>query len=173
LPITGFAHGVWGAALVIALSATERLCIDDHYGSLFYHAAKPDCYNPRIDPMRLNLDRDNSKNIIRAYTVGSITINEYTVERSVIVTPTRMINDWPPQRFIELEASHMAQIATLQPEIVLLGTGARQQFPAPQVTHRLLALGIGVEVMDTAAACRTYNIVMLEGRQVAAALLII
>ncbi|NJN48479.1 MAG: Xcc1710-like domain-containing protein [Candidatus Competibacteraceae bacterium] len=123
--------------------------------------------------MRLNLDRDNSRNIIHAYTVGSITINEQTVERSVIVTPTRMISDWPPQQLIELEASHLAQLAMLEPEIVLLGTGARQQFPSPQVTHPLLSQGIGVEVMDTAAACRTYNIIMLEGRRIAAALFII
>ncbi|MEZ5584333.1 MAG: Mth938-like domain-containing protein [Candidatus Competibacteraceae bacterium] len=123
--------------------------------------------------MRLNLDRDNSQNIIRAYAVGLITVNEQTIERSVIVTPTRLINDWPPQRFTELEAAHLAQLAVLKPEIVLLGTGARQQFPSPQVTHPLLSQGIGVEVMDTAAACRTYNIIMLEGRRVAAALLMI
>ncbi|MEE4376944.1 MAG: Mth938-like domain-containing protein [Candidatus Competibacteraceae bacterium] len=123
--------------------------------------------------MRLNLDRDNSQNFIRAYAVGSLTINEQRVKRSVIVTPTRLINDWPPQQFSELEAPHFAQLALLKPEIVLLGTGARQQFPSPQVIHPLLSQGIGVEVMDTAAACRTYNIIMLEGRQVAAALLII
>jgi len=123
--------------------------------------------------MHLNLDRNNSQNIIRAYAVGSITINEQRVERSVIVTPTQMISDWPPQQFSELEASHFAQLAPLKPEIVLLGTGVRQQFPSAQATSPLLSQGIGVEVMDTAAACRTYNIIMLEGRQVAAALLII
>jgi uncharacterized protein len=62
---------------------------------------------------------------------------------------------------------------TLEPEIVLLGTGRRQQFPHPRLTQALLEQGVGVEVMDTAAACRTYNVIMLEGRRVAAALLLI
>jgi uncharacterized protein len=60
----------------------------------------------------------------------------------------------------------------LEPEIVLLGTGDRQRFPHPRLTQALLAHGVGVEVMDTAAACRTYNIIMMEGRRVAAALLL-
>ena len=63
-------------------------------------------------------------------------------------------------------------IAQLEPEIALLGTGDRQRFPHPRLIQALMARGIGVEVMDTSAACRTYNIVMLEGRRVAAALLL-
>ena len=73
----------------------------------------------------------------------------------------------------DLTETHFAMVAALKPEIVLLGTGARQQFPLPRLLRPLLTQGIGVEVMDTAAACRTYNIIMLEGRRVAAALLMI
>jgi uncharacterized protein len=123
--------------------------------------------------MRFSLDADNTKNIIRAYTRGAVTVNDQVIRRSFIVTAERLITDWPPQHFAELDASHLLPLQTLKPEIVILGTGARQHFPPPRMTHPLLSRGIGVEVMDTAAACRTYNILMSEGRQVAAALLMI
>jgi uncharacterized protein len=71
-----------------------------------------------------------------------------------------------------LAEAHFEVIAGLEPEIVLLGTGGRQRFPRPSLLRSLLARGVGVEIMDTAAACRTYNIIMLEGRRVAAALLL-
>lgn len=123
--------------------------------------------------MRLHLDFDAGKNIIRAYDTGFITINDRQVRHSVIVTPERLITDWPPRSFAELTESHLEWLAPLEPEIVLLGTGSRQQFPHPRLTRALTGRRIGVEVMDTAAACRTYNIIMAEGRRVAAALLMI
>lgn len=123
--------------------------------------------------MRLHLDSDATKNIIRAYDPGVVTVNDRQVHRSVIVTPERLIADWPPQTFAELEETHLEWLVTLEPEIVLLGTGSRQQFPHPRLTRALLSRRIGLEVMDTAAACRTYNILMAEGRRVAAALLMI
>jgi uncharacterized protein len=71
-----------------------------------------------------------------------------------------------------LVEAHFEAITDLEPEIVLLGTGSRQRFPRPSLLRSLLARGVGVEIMNTAAACRTYNIIMLEGRRVAAALLL-
>lgn len=122
--------------------------------------------------MRLNLDSDPTANTIRGYDEGRVTINDQDISRSVIVTPEQIV-DWPPQQFEELEEFHLELIMEWKPEIVLLGTGARQRFPGPQMTRSLIRRGIGVEVMDTAAACRTYNIIMAEGRRVAAALLMI
>ena len=90
----------------------------------------------------------------------------------MIVTPERLVSDWLPQTFGDLVEAHFEAIADLEPEIVLLGTGSRQRFPRPSLLRSLLAHGVGVEIMDTAAACRTYNIIMLEGRRVAAALLL-
>lgn len=110
-------------------------------------------------------------NIIRAYAAGEVTINEEIIRLSVIVTPERIIRDWLPQTFGELEAAHIARLDELQPEIIVIGTGARLQFPRPELTAGFLARGIGVEVMDTKAACRTYNILLSEGRRVVAALL--
>ena len=122
--------------------------------------------------MRLNLDFDKTRHLIRAYREGCITINEQDIHQSLIVTPDRLITDWPPQHFAQLHENHFQIIEQLQPEIVLLGTGKCHRFPQPRLTSRLLRRRIGVEVMSTAGACRTYNIVVAEGRRVVAALLI-
>lgn len=121
--------------------------------------------------MRFSLDIDTGRHFINGYGPGWINVNEREIHRSVIVTPDRLVADWPPQTFADLEEMHFEAIARLEPEIVLLGTGSRQRFPRPRLIQSLLARGTGVEVMDTAAACRTYNIIMLEERRVAAALL--
>ena len=95
------------------------------------------------------------------------------ITQSVIVTPITLIEDWQPQSVAEISAEHFAPILDLQPELIVLGTGSRLRFPAPPVLARCYQAGIGVEVMDTGAACRTYNILAAEGRRVAAALLMI
>lgn len=123
--------------------------------------------------MQLRLDTPPGIFQIRGYGQGYITVNDRDHGSSLIVTPRRLVTDWPPERFADLEEAHFELILELEPEIVLLGTGARQRFPHPRLTRPLLGRGIGVEVMDTAAACRTYAIVMAEGRRVAAALLMI
>ena len=123
--------------------------------------------------MRISLDATDASYVIRAYGEGAITVNERVVRRSAIVMPERFVPDWPPQHFDELHEHHFEQLAELAPEIVILGTGNRQRFPHPALTRPLMDRGIGVEIMDTAAACRTYNIIMAEGRRIAAALLMI
>ena len=122
--------------------------------------------------MRFSLDADVNHYSIRQYGPGWITVNDLEIRRSVIITPDQLVLDWPPQTFSDLEEPHFAVIAALKPEIVLLGTGAHQRFPHPRLTQALLACGAGVEIMDMSAACRTYNVIMLEGRRVAAALLL-
>jgi uncharacterized protein len=123
--------------------------------------------------MKLSLDATGEANVIRAYDQGWITVNEYTYRQSILLSPGRVVPDWPPQTFAAFTEADFAVIVELQPEIVLLGTGARLQFPAPQLLQALMRAGIGLEVMDTRAACSTYNIVMAEGRRVVAALLMI
>jgi uncharacterized protein len=95
------------------------------------------------------------------------------VTESLILTSRRIITDWEPNHLEELTATHLEMVLSLDPELVLLGTGARQQFPAMELLSRFHRAQIGVEVMDTAAACRTFNILIAEGRHVAAALLMI
>ena len=98
-------------------------------------------------------------------------IQTQTWTRSAIITPHQLISDWPPQRFEELERKHFDILLKLNAEVVILGTGSTTKWPDSKFTLLLTENGIGFEVMDTGAACRTYNILMLEGRKVAVALL--
>ena len=91
---------------------------------------------------------------------------------SFVVAPDALVNAWAPGGFEALSEDDFARVASLSPEIVLLGTGAQQRFPHPRLYRALTDAGIGVEVMDSAAAARTYNIIAAEGRRVAAAILL-
>ena len=97
----------------------------------------------------------------------------HQVTQSIIISGQELISDWEPASLAELTIKHIDIISSLEPELVLLGTGARLQFPANEILTPLHQRGIGIEVMDTAAACRTFNILMSEGRNVVAALLMI
>lgn len=111
--------------------------------------------------------------VIRAYAPGRITINETPLTKSFIVAADHLIEDWPPQRFEDLDAGHLKPALALEPEILIIGTGKQQRFLAGALMAELSRGGIGVEVMDTAAACRTYNVLLSEDRKVVAALLMI
>ena len=123
--------------------------------------------------MKISLDGGTATYRILSYAQGQVAVNEQILTRSLVVMPEQLLSDWPPQGFDALAAEHFALIEVLRPEIVLLGTGASLRFPAPALLVPLYDAGIGVEVMDTGAACRTYDILMAEGRAVAAALLMI
>ena len=118
-----------------------------------------------------NAGRDRKQ--IRAYAPGRISVNEAMLTGSCIVAPDTLVEDWPPQRFEDLSLEHFQVALTLKPEILLIGTGATQRFLPPELLAALSRSGVGVEVMDTAAACRTYNILLNEDRKVVAALLMI
>jgi uncharacterized protein len=92
------------------------------------------------------------------------------LKESCLLSARQLITDWPPQQLSELTAEHLQAIRELNPELLLLGSGAKMQFPAATQLAALVSLGIGYEVMDTAAACRTYNVLVAEGRKVVAAL---
>lgn len=111
-------------------------------------------------------------NSINAYASGRLTVNGEAITTSVVITPKHIIHDWLPAVFEEMQASHLERFAQLDPEIILIGTGDTLRFPPAAWTAAYLARGIGVEVMDTAAACRTYNVLLSEDRRVVAALLI-
>ncbi len=140
--------------------------------------------------MKVSHDTVAATYSVTAYKAGEITVappgiapdaggrsaDERAVKhlsRSFLLLPDRLIEEWPPERFEELREEHLALLLDLNPEVALIGTGAAFRFPDPAVTAPLHAAGIGVEVMDTAAACRTFNILASEGRRVAAALLML
>ena len=91
---------------------------------------------------------------------------------NVLVTPERVVTGWTAGGFETLTEADFAALAELKPEVVLLGTGASLRFPHPRLTRALTDAGIGVEVIDTPAACRTFNILAAEGRRVVAAVIL-
>ncbi len=109
---------------------------------------------------------------ITSYDAGHIAVNGRRLTNSFLLTPQRLIEDWPPASVAALSESDLQKIADLNCSIVLLGTGPHQRFPAPALMRRLIERRVGIEVMDSYAACRTYNVLMAEGRDVAAALII-
>jgi uncharacterized protein len=122
--------------------------------------------------MKLHLDNPTSRNLITGHGAGYVAINHRRHETSLIVLPERIVEAWGTAGFDALVEADFDAIRELAPEIVLFGTGNRQRFPAPSLLRPLIEAGIGCEVMDLPAACRTFNILMTEGRLVAAALLI-
>ena len=122
--------------------------------------------------MQITREPAQSANAIIACLSGEIRLRDSRHTASVIVTRDAVVSDWRHPPLDELAIEHFAAVIELGPEIVLLGTGPRQRFPHPRLTHALMQARVGVEVMDTSAACRTYNILMAEERLVAAALLV-
>ncbi len=122
--------------------------------------------------MKLHADKPLSLNTVTAYGPGYIDINLVRHTESVLVMPEGEVRPWPAQRFEDLEPAHFEALAAQNPEVVLLGTGDRLRFPHPRLTAALSRRHIGVDAMDLQAACRTYNILMAEGRRVAAILLV-
>ena len=123
--------------------------------------------------MKFLLDTNDDGLAIQRYEVGEIIIQETRYSESLILFPDRVITDWSPTSVDELQHEDFQRLAEFSPEILILGTGRKQLFPHPSLLQPLMQARIGVEVMDTAAACRTYNILMGEGRRVAAALFMI
>ena len=122
--------------------------------------------------MSLTLDDNHATYQIKGFRPGEIQVNDNTYTRSLIISPTQLITDWQPQSIEELTPEHLQEIISLSPAILLIGTGTELSFPAVDLYGELLNHGIGVEIMDTSAACRTYNALTSEDRNVVAALII-
>ncbi len=122
--------------------------------------------------MKFQPDRLEGVNVISRHVAGRVWVNATEWTRSVIVPWRGEAFDWPVHRLEDLRENHFEQLLALQPELVVFGSGARLRFVAPALHRALIERRIGVETMDTAAACRTYNVLASEGRTVAAALLI-
>lgn len=122
--------------------------------------------------MKLHLTTAENNNLITGYGEGFIEINKKRYAQNLIVLANQLILDWKATSFDDLTAADFFEIANIKPEVVLLGTGSSHRFLHPRIAQNLTENGIPIECMTTAAACRTYNILMSEGRHVAAALLI-
>ena len=122
--------------------------------------------------MQLTRDTRPNANLITGLDAGGLRIRERVYTSSLIVSADRVVEDWPIQGAADMNDGHWQDVLALEPEIVLFGSGASLQFPPTEALAPLLSRGSGVEVMDTAAACRTYNLLLTEGRSVVAALII-
>lgn len=120
--------------------------------------------------MKLHEAKTGGLNLFTGYGEGFVLINKERHDGNLVVTPSQ-VQAWDAGSFDTLEPAHFGQLMALQPEVVLFGSGATLRFPHPRLTAALTNAGVGVEVMDTQAACRTFNILMAEERKVVAALL--
>ena len=121
----------------------------------------------------MQLTRDSDENIlqVRSCEPGLIIVGESRITSHLLLSPSRLVPEWPVNDAAGLRPEDFLKVVEMQPDLVLLGTGRHLQFPAPLVNATLLEKGIGFEVMDSKAACRTFNILALEGRAVVAAIL--
>ena len=122
--------------------------------------------------MLLALENPDFRYVLRGTGPGSVRVNDDELTRSFIISPHELRQGWPPRDIGELEAVHVDDILALAPSLVLLGSGQRHRFPSAEVMAACLTRGIGIEVMDNAAAARTFNVLATEGRKVVAAFLL-
>ena len=122
--------------------------------------------------MKLHLTTAENNYLITGYAKSYIEVNKQRYTQNLVIMSDKLILDWPATDFANLTEAHFAQILAIKPEVVLLGTGEKHQFLHPKIIQKLTQNNIPLECMTTAAACRTYNILMSEGRNVAAALLV-
>jgi uncharacterized protein len=122
--------------------------------------------------MRFERESPGARFFVRTYEPGQIRIGEQRFTCSVILSADKIVPDWRPRNITDFRATDLQPVLELDPEIVLLGSGDRHSFPEPVHLGVLYRAGIGLEVMDTGAACRTFNLLVAEGRKVAAALIV-
>ena len=120
--------------------------------------------------MKLHLHDVSGQNAITGHGPGYVQINGTRIFQPLIVTPDALISPWTAPAFEMLRYADFSELLALQPSLVVFGSGASFRFPETQILAAFSQARIGFEVMDTAAACRTYNVLMSEGRNVAAAL---
>jgi uncharacterized protein len=122
--------------------------------------------------VKLQSDPHSGANTITGYGDGYVEINKTPYSHAVLLSSDGEIQEWDIKSFDGLSATDFSQMASLKPELIIIGTGKRQRFPKPELLKTLIDAKIGFEVMDSQAACRTYNILVGEGRQVLLALIV-
>lgn len=122
--------------------------------------------------MQLSQENPDFLYVLRGATEAGVLVNQEVLARSFLLSPNQLIQDWRPTSAADLTPDDMQALLELEPALVLLGTGPRQKFPPAAAMAALLTRGIGIEVMDSAAAARTFNVLATEGRKVVAAFLL-
>jgi uncharacterized protein len=122
--------------------------------------------------MKFSLEPDHQSSI-QSYDIGQVVVGGSSYTSALVISAEGVRADWEPASLDQISEQHLRELLPLEPEIVILGTGARLRFPSPAITSCLMEQHIAIEVMDTASACRTYNVLLSEDRRVVAALLMI
>jgi uncharacterized protein len=122
--------------------------------------------------MQLTLENPDFKYLLRGTQANTVLVNDRWMTESFILSPNELIESWRPDAILDLTADDMNAVLALKPSVVILGTGQRQKFPSPAVMASCLTQGVGIEVMDNAAAARTFNVLATEGRKVVAGFLV-
>lgn len=125
-----------------------------------------------LSPMQFTRDLRLDINLVRSYQAGSLVIGDQAYTSNLIISPGQIMPDWAAASTEFLTMELLQDALAMKPGILILGTGAVQSFPAPELMASVMGLGIGLEVMNTPAACRTYNILAGENRPVVAALML-
>ena len=121
--------------------------------------------------MELSRQQSSGKLYIRAVGADGISIGDTSYAESLIVSPERVEPNWPVTSVSEISEQNLQAVLAFEPELVLIGTGRTQRFLDPAIAMVFHSRGVGIEVMTTAAACRTFNVLVMEERRVVAALL--
>jgi len=140
-------------------------------GARFYPRS-PLCGKLLESILALHLETNSTQKTFTGHGAGFVAINGQRYQQPVVVMPEEVRTDWTATDFTSLNAAHFDYFLALKPEVLLLGTGAKQQFAHPNLYRELIRAGISIEFMDTPAACRTYNILIAEDRKVVAAVLL-
>jgi len=122
--------------------------------------------------MKFAQDSQDEGYVITAYDDGSVSVNGKAFEQSLILASTEFSENWGVPGSEQLAAEHIEQVLAFNPELIIIGTGSKLVFPPLEIYAAIIKRGIGVDFMDTHAACRTYNILMSEGRSVVAGLIV-
>src|SRR5688572_27333587 len=122
--------------------------------------------------MQLSQENPEFTYVLRGVSAEGVLVNQRTLERSFLLAPDRLVEDWRPRSVDDLQPADLDAVLDFQPTLLLLGTGPRHRFPSHAVMATLLTRGIGIEAMDNAAAARTFNVLATEGRRVVAAFLL-
>ena len=122
--------------------------------------------------MKLHSDPQSSLNTITGYGFGYIEVNSQAYPHALIIQPEGEITPWSVNQLVDLSSENFASLCVFKPELIIIGTGKKQLFLKPELIRPLIQAKIGFEMMDSQAACRTYNILMNEGRHVLAAIML-
>lgn len=122
--------------------------------------------------MQLDLEPPDYRYVLRGVGADGVVVNEHVLTASFLMTPDSLEEHWRPRSADELRPEDFETVLALDPELIVLGTGARQRFPPAVAMAACLSRGVGLEVMDSAAACRTFNVLASEGRRVVGAFLL-